>query len=94
MFGDLLKKLAMDKIGDISQDKLGFDASSLLGGLFGGGGFNQGGGSMFNSFIGDNPKLQPLGDLQNLFGEKWQNGQSDESQCNFQDLLEKFIRGN
>ncbi len=87
MFGDLLKKLAMNKIGDISEDKLGFDASSLFGGLFGGG-FGKGDGSIFQDFLGDNPDLKPLGDLQSLFGDKMQD---EENQFDIKGILEKYL---
>ena len=88
MFGDLLSKLLQKQVKSTLQDKLGGTGASVLSGLFGG---------KHENWLGPQHDIfgrfrQTENPLQNLFGEKWQNGQSEESQFNFQDMLKQFIR--
>ena len=85
MFGDLLKSLLQKQVKSSLQDKLGGPGASILGGMFGGDFGDMFGGSK-------NP-------LQDLFGDKWQNGGGDmfhrfgdtgESENKFQDILKYF----
>ena len=74
MFGDLLKNLLQKQVQSSIQDKLGGTGASILGGLFGGD---------FGNLLGadKNP-------LQDLFGDKWQNGGPQEPQW-----MDMFHRG-
>ena len=86
MFGDLLKNLLQKQVQSSVQDKLGGTGASILSGLFGD---RFGGGDFGDKFEMLSQNFESP--LQNIFGNKWQNGQSEDDGFNFEDIL-KHLR--